>query len=50
MVDLHRDYGISTTSNVADLGPYMEDNYLVNLRENSLQQCRMMDVHQGSKI
>jgi len=31
-------YGAFATFNVADLSPYLEDNTLENLRENSLQQ------------
>ena len=37
-VDLPGDYGVSATFNVADLSPYFEDDYLVNLRANSPQQ------------
>jgi len=33
-----RDYGVSTTFNVADLSPYLEDDHLANLRANSPQQ------------
>ena len=37
-VNLPGDYGVSATFNVADLSPYFEDDYLVNLRTNSPQQ------------
>jgi len=37
-VDLPRDYGVSATFNVDDLSPYLEDDHLANLRENSPQQ------------
>jgi len=37
-VDLPGDYGVSTTFNVADLSPYLEDDYLEDLRANSLSQ------------
>ena len=36
-VDLPGEYGVSATFNVADLSPYFEDDYLVNLRANSPQ-------------
>jgi len=36
-VDLPRDYGFLAMFNVADLSPYLEDDNLVNLRENSSQ-------------
>ena len=36
--DLPGDYGVSATFNVADLSPYLEDDYLSNLRSNSLSQ------------
>ena len=36
-VNLPRDYRVSATFNVVDLSPYLEGNYLVNLRANSLQ-------------
>ena len=35
-VDLPGEYGVSATFNVADLSPYLEDDYLDNLRANSL--------------
>ena len=35
MVDFLGDYGVSATFNVADLSPYLDDNYLEDLRENS---------------
>ena len=35
--NLPRDYGVSTTFNVADLSPYLKDKHLVNLRANSFQ-------------
>ena len=35
-MDLPGDYGLSSTFNVADLSPYLEDDHLVNLRANSL--------------
>jgi len=34
-VDLLGCYGVSTTFNVADLNPYLDDNYLEDLRANS---------------
>jgi len=34
-VELHEDYGLSCTLNVADLKPYFEDDNLENLRANS---------------
>jgi len=37
-VNLPGEYGVSATFNVADLSPYLEDDYLDNLRANSLQQ------------
>ena len=37
-LNLPGDYGVSATFNVADLSPYLEDDTLENLRENSLQQ------------
>jgi len=37
-INLPRDYGVSATFNVADLGLYLEDDHLVNLRANSCQQ------------
>jgi len=37
-VDLLGDYGVSATFNVADLSPYLADDYLEDLRANSLQQ------------
>ena len=33
--NFHGDYGVSATFNVADLSPYLEDDHLANLRENS---------------
>ena len=39
------DYGVSATFNVVDLSPYLEDDHLSNLRANSPQQGRMMEVH-----
>ena len=36
-IDLPGDYGVSASFNVADLSPYLEDDYLVNLRTNSSQ-------------
>jgi len=36
-VNLPRDYGVSATFNVADFSPYLEDDYLANLRANSPQ-------------
>jgi len=33
-----RDYGVFATFNVTNLSPYLEDDTLDNLRENSLQQ------------
>ena len=32
MVDLPMDYGISATFNVSDLSPYLQDDYLADLR------------------
>jgi len=29
------EYGVSATFNVVDLSPYLEDDHLANLRENS---------------
>jgi len=43
--DLPGDYGFSATSNVADLSPYLNDNYLEDLRANSPSQGRMMEVY-----
>jgi len=37
-VNFPRDYGVSTTFNVANLSPYLEDDHLANLRANSPQQ------------
>jgi len=37
-VNFFRDYGVSTTFNVADLSPYLEDDHLANLEANSPQQ------------
>jgi len=37
-VDLLGDYAISTTFNVADLRPYVQDDYLADLRLKSSQQ------------
>jgi len=37
-VDLPGDYGVSATFNVADLSPYLDDNYLDDLRANSPSQ------------
>jgi len=37
-VDLLGEYGVSAIINVADLSLYLEDDYLVDLRENSSQQ------------
>jgi len=34
-VDLPGDYGVSPTFNVVDLSPYLNDNYLEDLRANS---------------
>jgi len=36
-VKLPKDYGVSATFNVANLSPYLEDDYLSNLRPNSPQ-------------
>ena len=37
-VDLPCDYGVSATFIVIDLSPYFDDNYLEDLRANSLSQ------------
>jgi len=37
-IDLPGDYGVSATFNVVDLSPYLADDYLEDLRANSLQQ------------
>jgi len=37
-VDLPGDYRVSETSNVADLSPYLNDDYLEDLRANSSSQ------------
>jgi len=37
-VQFLRDYGVSITSNVPNLSPYLEDEPLQNLRSNSVQQ------------
>jgi len=37
-VELPSDYGVSTTFNVTDLSPYLDDVLLEDLRENPLQQ------------
>ena len=44
-VDLAGDYGVFATFNVADLSPYLDDDYLEDLRVNSSSQGRMMEVH-----
>ena len=36
-IDLPGDYGVSATFNVADLSPYLADDYLEDLRANSSQ-------------
>jgi len=36
-VNFSEDYGVSSTSNMANLSPYLEDDHLANLRANSLQ-------------
>jgi len=36
-VNLPMDYGVSSTFNVADLSPYLEDDYVVNLQINFVQ-------------
>jgi len=36
-VDLLGDYGVSTTFNVVDFSPYLDDDYLIDLRVNSSQ-------------
>jgi len=38
LVDLPGDYGVSTTSNIADLSPYAEDDYQYDLRSNHFEQ------------
>jgi len=37
-VDLLGDYGVFATFDVANLSPYLDDNYLENLRANSSSQ------------
>jgi len=37
-VNLLGDYGVSTTFNVADLSPYLDDNYLEDLKAISSSQ------------
>jgi len=44
-VDLAGDYGVFATFNVVDLSPYLDDDYLEDLRVNSSSQGRMMEVH-----
>jgi len=51
-VNLPRDYGVSATFNVPNLSPYLEDDHIVNLRENSFQQgeddgCLPLVSHSG---
>ena len=36
--DLRGDYGVLATLNVANLSPYLEDDYVANLRAYSSQQ------------
>jgi len=47
-VHLLGDYGVSAMFNVADLNPYLEDDYLANLRKILLNKGRMMKIHRGS--
>ena len=37
-INLPKEYGVSTSFNVADLSPYLEDDTLENLRANFTQQ------------
>ena len=46
-VDLSSDYGVSTTFSIPDLSPYLDDNYLKDLRANSLSQG---ENHGGSSL
>jgi len=44
-VDLLGEYGVSAIINVADLSLYLEDDYLVDLREILLNKGRMLELH-----
>ena len=51
-IDLPGEYGVSSTFNVADLKPYLEDDHLENLRANSSQQGENdapMEEQQGER-
>ena len=45
-VDLPGDYGVSSMFNITYLSPYLDDDYLANLRANSSQPGeRMIEAH-----
>jgi len=44
-VDLPVDYGVSATFNVVDMSPYLDDDYLTDLRAILLKKERMMEEH-----
>jgi len=44
-VDLPGYYGVSTTLNAVDLSPYLDDDYLIDLRANASNKGRMMETH-----
>ena len=44
-VDLPGNYGVSSTSNMADFSPYLQDDYLLIRGQNLLNKGRTMEVH-----